>query len=238
MLGENTVIRATTLHEQVFRALRKEILAGRMKPGEKLLEAEVAVRFGLSRNPVREAIAHLEQIGLVRNIPNRGTYVAKLSQEEAHDMLLLRAHFELLAVRLALHHARPGQFDGLEPIVVKMQEMLKQTVDWQSANGMLNLLDADFHEHLVRCSQSEALCRAWDAVAPCELVFAQETTPLTDDAAWRNLQEGAQNHVRLLDALRSGDLAIAHAGIRDHFRVYLREGRSHLTEEDFRLLEF
>jgi DNA-binding GntR family transcriptional regulator len=229
-------IRATTLRQQVFQVIRTEILAGRLKPGEKILEAELAAHLGLSRNPVREAIARLEQVGLVTSIANRGTYVVQLSREQAHDLLRLRAHLELLAVRLALQDHRPGQFDGLAPIVEKMLDLFKRPMEADELHGQMNLLDSEFHGHLVACSKSEALCRAWDCVAPCDLIFVQEYAIRAHGDARHQLEQTAQNHVQLLEALRSGNPAAALAAIRGHFSLSSLDVVGKLDAQDFRLL--
>lgn len=238
MLGESTVIRATTLREQVFQAIRKEILTGRLKPGEKLLEAEMAARLGLSRNPVREAIARLEQTGLVRTVPNRGTYVVQLNEEQAHDMALLRVHLELLAVRLAVTRAHEGQFDSLIAVVERMQALLTKLITPAAKLGEITMLDSEFHERLVSCSQSEALCRAWSAVAPCDLVFVQEYISRRADEQYylQEIQASVRDHVELLAALRSGSADTAMASARRHYTAVKPGEYGKIADDEFLLL--
>ena len=104
-------VRATTLREEAFHALRRAILSGQLAPGARLQETELAEMLGVSRNPVREALARLESQGLVRSIPNQGARVIHPLPTQVQDALLVRAQLELLAVRLALRKARLGQFD-------------------------------------------------------------------------------------------------------------------------------
>ena len=95
-------VRATTLREEAYHALRRAILSGELAPGARLQETELAARLGVSRNPVREALARLEAQGLVRSIPNQGARVIRPLPAQVQDALLVRAQLELLAVRLAL----------------------------------------------------------------------------------------------------------------------------------------
>ena len=117
------LVRATTLREEVFHALRRAILAGQLAPGARLQETELATSLGVSRNPVREALARLEAQGLVRSIPNQGAHVIRPLPAQVQDALLIRAQLELLAVRLALRKARLCQFDHLAVIVAQMQAL-------------------------------------------------------------------------------------------------------------------
>jgi DNA-binding GntR family transcriptional regulator len=73
---------AQAVHEQ----LREEILAGVLRPGERLREAEVAARLGTSQGPVREAFSRLREQGFIISFPHRGSYVTEISKEEALDV--------------------------------------------------------------------------------------------------------------------------------------------------------
>ena len=119
-------VRATTFREEAFHALRRAILSGQLAPGARLQETELAASLGVSRNPVREALARLEGQGLVRSIPNQGARVIRPLPAQVQDALLVRAQLELLAVRLALRKARLCQFDQLAGIVAQMQALAQR----------------------------------------------------------------------------------------------------------------
>ncbi|MCR4691637.1 MAG: GntR family transcriptional regulator [Lachnospiraceae bacterium] len=89
------------LRDVVFKKLRAEILLGKLKPGERLMEIHLAQRLGVSRTPIREAIRKLELEGLVTMIPRRGAEVAQISEKNLKDVLEVRLALETLAVRLA-----------------------------------------------------------------------------------------------------------------------------------------
>ncbi len=233
-------LRTTTLRQEVARALREEILSGRLLPGEKLVEAPLASRLGVSRIPIREAIAHLEQQGLVTSIPNRGTYVMKLDHKQLQDALIVRAHLELLAVRLIMTDPDPraDRFDRLAEIVVAMQKLADAvTQPSDETYGRINLLDADFHQCLFECSCNEALQRTWSGVAPVDLVFAHEIAVILEEGPTRaRLVSDAEYHSRLLESLRSGDSHIAEAEIKKHFISPSRADTTSLTEASLSLL--
>ena len=90
-----------SLNDRVREALREAILAGVHRPGDRLIERPPAARFGVSRNPVREALKALDSEGLVEIAPRRGAVVARLSSDEAQEVIELRAALEGLGARLA-----------------------------------------------------------------------------------------------------------------------------------------
>ncbi|MCX6030868.1 MAG: GntR family transcriptional regulator [Chloroflexi bacterium] len=223
---DGSPLRATTLREGAFLALRRAVLSGQLAPGARLLETELAERLGMSRNPVREALARLEAHGLVRAIPNQSARVIRPQPAQVQDALLVRAQLELLAVRLVMRKAGSDRFAGLAAIVAQMQALADDpTPPDAAAFGRMNLLDAEFHEHLVACAESESLQRTWTVAAPLDLIFAHDIAALLEHVAERaGLVSDAEKHVRLLAGLRSGDLAQAEAALKEHFTQPPRAG--------------
>ena len=88
------------LREVVFRTLRQSILKGELKPGERLMEVNLAKKLGVSRTPVREAIRKLELEGLVIMLPRRGAEVAGITEKSLRDVLEVRKVLEELAIEL------------------------------------------------------------------------------------------------------------------------------------------
>ncbi len=218
-------IRATTLWGEALRVVREAILTGRLSPGAKLVEADLARDLGVSRNPVREALGRLEQQGLVTVIPNQGAYVVRPTPAQIEDALMVRGHLELLAVRLAMANPDPHKFDRLSEIVAEL-EALQGEIDTEPAErlGRAVLLDAEFHQRLVRCSRSETLCRIWDVIAPLDLIFVFELTQqLEHEDAEARLNHDVAVHRRLLPGLLSGEPARAEQAILDHFRAQMTD---------------
>ena len=89
----------TTTSEIVLESLREQIINGILQPQEKLVEAEIAKKFGLSRGPVREALRQLAVEGLVDYCPNKGCTVALLSPQDAYEVFFLRGSLEKLAIQ-------------------------------------------------------------------------------------------------------------------------------------------
>ncbi len=89
------------LREVVFVRLRRQILRGELKPGERLMEIGLANRLGVSRTPIREAIRKLENEGLVVMVPRKGAHVAEITRQELNDVLEVRRSLEVLAITKA-----------------------------------------------------------------------------------------------------------------------------------------
>ncbi len=89
------------LRDVVFNTLRQEILTGKLKPGERLMEIHLANKLGVSRTPIREAIRKLELEGLVIMIPRRGAEVAQITLKNLKDVMEVRRALDVLAIELA-----------------------------------------------------------------------------------------------------------------------------------------
>jgi len=101
------------LRDLVFNTLRQAILKGELKPGERLMEIQLAEKLGVSRTPIREAIRKLELEGLVLMIPRRGAEVAKISHKSLQDVLEVRGALEELATDLACQRITEEQLIAL-----------------------------------------------------------------------------------------------------------------------------
>ena len=101
------------LREVVFNTLRKAILTGQLKPGDRLMEVHLANKLGVSRTPIREAIHKLEQEGLVTMVPRRGAEVAKITERSLQDVLEVRRALDVLSVELACERISEEEFDQL-----------------------------------------------------------------------------------------------------------------------------
>ena len=105
---------ARLLSADIAGNLRIEILAERLRPGEKLTEQAISERYGASRTPVREALRNLEAEGLVEMIPNRGAFVVGLSADDIRDLYLIRMQSEMQAVRWAIVRRTKEEMEAIE----------------------------------------------------------------------------------------------------------------------------
>ena len=101
------------LRDVVFNTLREAILKGELKPGERLMELQLAAKLGVSRTPIREAIRMLEQEGLAVTIPRKGAEVAKMTEKDMEDVLQIREALDELAAKIACEQITEEQLNDL-----------------------------------------------------------------------------------------------------------------------------
>ena len=100
------------LRDVVFNTLREAILKGELKPGERLMELQLAAKLGVSRTPIREAIRMLEQEGLAVTIPRKGAEVAKMTEKDMEDVLQIREALDELAAKIACEQGKEVTYQG------------------------------------------------------------------------------------------------------------------------------
>lgn len=140
------------LRDVVFRTLRKSILTGELKPGERLMEIHLANKLGVSRTPIREAIRMLELEGLVIMIPRRGAQVAQITEKNLRDVLEVRRAMDALAVELACERIMPEEIERLR-IACEHFATVTQSRD---ANKIAQA-DVSFHDIILQASRNDRL---------------------------------------------------------------------------------
>lgn len=140
------------LRDVVFQTLRGAILKGDLKPGERLMELQLASKLGVSRTPIREAIRMLEQEGLAVTIPRKGAEVAKMTEKDMEDVLQIRLSLEALAVRLSCENITPA---ALQELKVAMEDFEEKTKSGQFVE--MAKADVKFHEILYKASNNPKL---------------------------------------------------------------------------------
>ena len=140
------------LRDVVFNALRQAILRGELKPGERLMEIQLANKLGVSRTPVREAIRKLELEGLVLMIPRRGAEVADITEKSLRDVLEVRRALEELAVGLACERIS-------EEDVEKLKEAAKNFEQTLQSGDVTEYAEADvkFHDIIYFATENQRL---------------------------------------------------------------------------------
>lgn len=113
------------LRDVVFNTLREAILRGDLKPGERLMELQLASKLGVSRTPIREAIRMLEQEGLAVTMPRKGAEVAKMTLKGMEDVLEIRGALDELASQLACERISQEQLELLETRKEEFEASLK-----------------------------------------------------------------------------------------------------------------
>lgn len=149
-----------SLRQQVMEELRNAIQEGRIQPGERLIEAELATDLDVSRGCVREALRGLEREGLVVSLPYRETRVATTTEEEVIEVLVpIRTVIEIFAARQLVGRLRPEQIATLEQLIVAMR-----TASGAKDLRQLTHLDMEFHRQLISFADHPAIHAMWAGI--------------------------------------------------------------------------
>lgn len=140
------------LRDVVFNTLRQAILRGELKPGERLMEVQLANRLGVSRTPIREAIRKLELDGLVLMIPRKGAEVADITEKSLLDVLEVRRALEELAVKLACDRIGDKEIEELKTASQEFGKALECGDVTEFAEA-----DVKFHDIIYRATDNERL---------------------------------------------------------------------------------
>lgn len=140
------------LREIVYEELRNLILTGKIKPGTRMMEIELAEDMGVSRTPIREAIRKLEKEGLVIIEPRKGAYASEVSVKDMEDILEVRANLEGLAAYLAAERMTDAEKQALGEI----KEKFRQAVAEGNMADMISI-DTKFHHMIVESSRNNHL---------------------------------------------------------------------------------
>ena len=140
------------LRDVVFNTLRKAILRGELKPGERLMEIQLANKLGVSRTPIREAIRKLELEGLVLMIPRKGAEVAQSTEKNMQDVLEVRKALEELSVQLACERITPEQVEEMKMAAEDFRKVLK-------SGDVTKIAEADvkFHDIIFAATNNQRL---------------------------------------------------------------------------------
>ena len=140
------------LREVIFNTLRKAIIIGELKPGERLMEVQLAEKMGVSRTPVREAIRKLELEGLVDMLPRKGAHVADLSVKDIMDVLEVRSTLDGLASSLSALRITEEEMKELKHV----QSQFVNYVEKDNLQGSIKK-DVEFHDIIYRSSRNDKL---------------------------------------------------------------------------------
>lgn len=195
-----------SLRGKVFEKLRNDILRGKYKKGDELVECTIGKEMGVSRTPVREAIRQLELEGLVQLIPNKGAFVTGISSKDVMDMYLIRAKLEGLCAAMAAEHVTEEQLEKMEETILLS--------DFHAEKGNFEQVcqqDGEFHKLLYEASGSRILAHTL-------LDFHQylQRVRMASVRQRKRTQPSTREHKEILEAIRKKDASAADRAAYQH----------------------
>ena len=181
--------------DQAYALFRREIVACRIAPGERLTEADLAGRFGIGKASLRIALQRLSREGFITSIPRQGYRVLPVTLRDVEEIFALRLSLEPLAARLAAGRVDRAQLDALEhvcrqPIEADMPEQIDRFLE----------ANRNFHMVIAEASGNRRLCRMLS-----ELLDEMSRLVALGFGAERERPNIENDHVELIDHLAAGE---------------------------------
>lgn len=194
------------LREVVCETLRDAVRRGVLKPGERLMEIQLAEELGVSRTPVREAIRKLEMEGYVIMMPRRGTYIADLSIRDINEVFEIRTSLESLASALAADRITEDELEKLQRLLVQIGTHIKSG-DMES----IVRTDTEFHDLLYQASRNTRLVGIISNLR--EQLTRFRTTSMSFPG---RLKATLEEHRKIVEAIAQGDEKAARKAAEHH----------------------
>ncbi len=217
----------TSLHILVYKQLKELIISGKLKPGERLMEYELARELNISKTPIREAIRELSKEGLIIHESRRKLTVVKFTEKDIREILTLRAELESFAMELAIPQFMDKDFIELEK---RIEELDKQ----EKKKDFLDVRRIDIeriHSFLIEKSGNTRLIQMWKVLASQMMVLFQGV-----ELKSKNHGYSTKNHRLLIQFIKDGDVVKACEFLKNHIlrnmESIIQEFSNNKTEPD------
>lgn len=211
-----------TLRKEIRDYIREQILSGRFKAGDRIVETQLAKELSVSQAPVREAILELAAMGVIEERPYSGSFVRNLTVEDIEDIYNTRAVIDEYAARLAAKRITPEQLQELEALLREMDAA-------ENAHDFVEK-DIAFHAMVVNAAGSPALKRMWEGL---QLVG---WTGLSVAVTRNTLPELARQHWQIYRLLEKHAEHTAGATMYLHIKNFGDELKQYFAEMDGHIL--
>jgi DNA-binding GntR family transcriptional regulator len=213
------------LSKKVYRILRTRIINGNFKPGEKILEVNIAEQLGVSRTPVREALRELAAEGFVKMEPNLGMIVTDFSLEDLKEDLQIRRVLEGFAASVAAKKINQEEIAQLEEIMKKMSLIVSKSKPDVVAYSELNAL---FHNLVLKVCGNKRLVKICVSLNNSEHRFRIRSLRNNPQRLKYSLKE----HQEILEALKRKDAEQAERLSKEHIKNVLENILTHEGKEE------
>lgn len=193
---------------KVYNGLIEEIIEGTLKGGDRLCDADIAQKYGVSRTPVREAVLLLEKDGFIETIGRKGVFVKTMSIQSVKDIYFVREILESTAGNLAAQLVREDDLLLLSNILSKMEEIPKagNYTDYPR-------LDLEFHRSIVNICGVELLSRLCT-----QMSLLGASILLKGEDYERSIPLFNKEHRNIYDCLKSHNTECTEKAIREHIQ--------------------
>ena len=208
-LALNPIEDTSTFADRAYAALKDVIVSMdvyRSRQDIRLDERQLAQDFGVSRTPVREAMAQLEREGFVRSVPRRGVYVVRKTKSEVIEMITAWAALESMAARLITENASDADIVSLRQMFATFEDgALRAHLDEYSEANI------EFHQAIIRMSGNSVLISLAENLFTHMRMIRRKTIVEKD-----RIERSISDHMNIIEALEARDTARAEELVRNH----------------------
>lgn len=198
-----------SLMETAVESIRDAIISGQLPLGSKLSEQRLADTLGVSRSPVRDALASLQSEGLVKISPKRGSFVFTPDLKEVDDLCEHRCILEVASVGRAISENKASLIKGMSDAVTKMQAAIQK----EDSNSYTKA-DMSFHNTMIQCGGNRSIAASYQrTIGPLMALRAHLFTTMNS-----TIQRSMDEHQLLLEACESENLQAIKTIIEEHSR--------------------
>ena len=194
-----------TAYEKLFHAIE----IGEIGPGERLLEIELAKRFGVSRTPIREAIRKLESEGIIQHLPRVGAVVRHLGQPEIVELYEMRIVLEATAAEMAAQHASSAELATLDALNSDM-------LDASANPNTVAQVNRQFHFCIVEAARNQFLTHCYHDLSNALMLLGKTTLDTK-----QRIDHVYSQHADIITALRKRDGTTAANAMKNHMETSL-----------------
>ncbi|MBI2411902.1 MAG: GntR family transcriptional regulator [Deltaproteobacteria bacterium] len=206
-----------TLRERIVDFIKDSIVTGRLKPGERVPEQDIAASFGISRTPIREAFRQLESEGFITVVPRKGAVVSPITDKDVSEFYAIKSLLEGFAARTACEKLTPKEIRKLEGLNSQMEKAAEKG----DVKAFFKL-DNQFHDTFLKSCGNEKL-----SALVHHLVQQFERFRITALALPGRMRDSVKQHNEIIEAFKSNDTARVDTLVRAN----AERGRDVLVEE-------
>ncbi len=217
-----------SLVQVIADELRRQVLSGQYRPGQRLQEAALAQELGVSRPPLREAMRLLEHEGLLTSEPRHGMFVTPLTVEDIREIYSLRSALESLAMDLALPLEDAARLQPLRDNVERMKRCVRE-----GDLAALTMENFNFHREMTALAGHKRLQRAYESLIG-QLQMCMAMNLRFRESLIGNRDDVVERHEVLIRLVEAGDpVAVKHALANHGDRAFLSDLENLLAEENW-----
>ncbi len=210
------------LRDVVFHTLREAILKGELKPGERLMELQLAAKLGVSRTPIREAIRMLELEGLAVTVPRKGAEVARMTEKDMEDVLQIREALDELAASIACRQITADELEELRKTADEFEEYTKTGDIKRIAE-----VDVRFHDIIYQATRNPKLVAMLNNLR--EQMYRYRVEYLKDE---KNYPILVKEHSEILAGLEEKNQKSVKNAMYQHVRNQVRAVKEIIREQE------